>query len=70
MADADAPTTAINTLDPTHGSGAKTRRLATLKRIKSFCGAKPPRKLGWTNAGRWGPGRYGDFSWDARCLGC
>ena len=33
MADADAPTTAINTLDPTHGSGAKTRRLATLKLI-------------------------------------
>jgi hypothetical protein len=24
------------------------------KRIKSFCGAKPPQKLGWTNAGRWG----------------
>jgi hypothetical protein len=22
------------------------------KRIKSFCGAKPPQKLGWTNAGR------------------
>jgi hypothetical protein len=24
------------------------------KRIKSFCGAQPPRKLGWTNAVRWG----------------
>ena len=24
------------------------------KRIKSLCGAKPPHKLGWTNAGRWG----------------
>jgi hypothetical protein len=24
------------------------------QRIKSFCGAKPPQKLGWTNAGRWG----------------
>jgi hypothetical protein len=35
-----------------------TRRrdlLATLasKRIKSLCGAKPPQKLRWTNAGRW-----------------
>src|SRR5580692_1881486 len=24
------------------------------KRIKSLCGAKPPQKLRWTNAGRWG----------------
>jgi len=23
------------------------------KRIKSLCGAKPPQKLRWTNAGRW-----------------
>jgi hypothetical protein len=23
------------------------------KRIKSFCGAKPPQKLGWTNAVAW-----------------
>jgi hypothetical protein len=30
------------------------RHIARSKRIKSFCGAKPPQKLGWTNAGRWG----------------
>jgi hypothetical protein len=37
-----------------------------IKRIKSFCGAKPPRKLSWTDAGC---GRtvvgYGDFTQDA-----
>jgi DNA-binding response OmpR family regulator len=26
---------------------------ADAKRIKSFCGAKPPQKLGWTNAVAW-----------------
>jgi hypothetical protein len=26
---------------------------ASIKRIKSLCGAKPPQKLRWTNAGRW-----------------
>ena len=37
-----------------------------LKRIKSFCGAKPPRKLRWTDAvrGRLVAG-YGDFTQDA-----
>jgi hypothetical protein len=29
---------------------------ADTKRIKSFCGAKPPQKLRWTNARRWGAG--------------
>lgn len=27
--------------------------LGSGKRIKSLCGAKPPQKLRWTNAGRW-----------------
>ena len=40
------------------------------KRIKSFCGAKPPQRLRWTNAGRWGAiERYGDFTQGARCPG-
>jgi len=39
----------------------------TDQRIKSFCGAKPPQKLGWTNAGRWEWWeRYGDFTEDAQ----
>ena len=43
---------------------------ANLQRIKSFCGAKPPQKLRWTNAGRRAAcRRYGDFSRDARPLG-
>ena len=29
------------------------RSAAVHKRIKSFCGAKPPQKLGWTNAVAW-----------------
>jgi hypothetical protein len=41
------------------------------KRIKSFCGAKPPQKLGWMDAGRRGSmdGSYGDFTQDARYPG-
>ena len=36
------------------------------KRIKSFCGAKPPRKLRWTDAGRCRlVVGYGDFTQDA-----
>jgi hypothetical protein len=34
------------------------------KRIRSFCGAQPPQKLRWTNAG--GLEGYGDFNDDAR----
>jgi hypothetical protein len=29
-------------------------KAALQKRIKSFCGAKPLQKLGWTNAVAWG----------------
>jgi len=43
--------------------GARRRRQ---KRIKSFCGAKPPRKLRWTDAGRCRlVVGYGDFTQDA-----
>jgi hypothetical protein len=28
-------------------------KILIAKRIKSLCGAKPPQKLRWTNAGRW-----------------
>ena len=38
------------------------------KRIKSLCGAKPPQKLRWTNAGRLGCD-YGDFTRSGWC-GC
>ena len=38
----------------------------TSQRIKSFCGAKPPRKLRWTDAGRCRlVVGYGDFTQDA-----
>ena len=43
---------------------------ALKKRIKSLCGAKPPQKLRWTNAGGWASiERYGDFTRDAWCRG-
>jgi hypothetical protein len=50
------------------------RHLTTLdaeKSVKSLCGAKPPQKLHWTNAGGFGdePIGYGDFTADARCRG-
>jgi len=38
------------------------------KRIKSFCGAQPPQRLGWTDAWRDGSvGGYGDFTEGTGC---
>ena len=38
------------------------------KRIKSFCGAQPPQRLGWTDAWRDGSvGSYGDFTEGTGC---
>ena len=41
------------------------------KRIKGLCGAKPPQKPGWTDAGSFGGSTlyYGDFTADVRCRG-
>jgi hypothetical protein len=41
------------------------------KRIKGLCGAKPPQKPRWTDAGGFGGStiRYGDFTVDVRWPG-
>ena len=47
-------------------STCKARSEGWRKRIMSFCGAKPPRKLRWTDAGRCRlVVGYGDFTQDA-----
>ena len=57
--------------DPAGGIDWRTQAVADRaatgrKRIKSFCGAKPPRKLRWTDAGRCRlVVGYGDFTQDA-----
>jgi len=71
-------TICVSTLFPASGcaiSVSKPERAGSpaneLKRIKSFCGTKPPRKLRWTDAGRRRPVvGYGDFTRDAGWRGC
>jgi hypothetical protein len=55
-------------VEPRNGSlNAAQVSFPCAQRIKSLCGAKPPQKLRWTNAGRWAaigameisPGRLG-----------
>jgi hypothetical protein len=44
---------AVSTMTRSRISTAIFTVKLAVQRIKSLCGAKPPQKLGWTNAGRW-----------------